>query len=71
MAWPTAGGSITLGFAVRTDGLYVSQDGKTLAHRVFETPLAGLPAWGQLVPRTCAGIFGPCAAGVKVEVSGL
>jgi len=69
-AWPTGGGSTLLTFTLDASGIKVTQDGRPLASRTFAAPTP-LPAWSQLTAATCSGIFGPCADGVTVKVSGL
>ena len=54
-------------------GITVKQDGAVIAQRKFEKGVT-LQTGARQAPftvKTCAGIFGPCAAGVKVRVSGL
>ena len=60
-------GTTTLSFKVDTAGIRVTQDGKPLASKAFGTPLE-LPA-GPFTAKTCTGIFGECASGVKIHVA--
>jgi hypothetical protein len=70
--WPLHGGSTLLRFAINERGIAVTQDGAPLASRTFPVPVK-LPDLSGLEATTCGarGFFGPCAAGVSVEVSGL
>ena len=69
--WPTAGGKTTLGFEVSAEGVTVTQDGALLGASKSPTALPVPKGLGQLKPSVCSGIYGPCPAGVVVEVNGL
>lgn len=60
-------GTTTLSFKVDTAGISVTQDGEPLASKAFGTPFE-LPA-GPFTAKTCSGIFGECASGVKIHVA--
>ena len=60
-------GTTTLSFKVDTAGISVTQDGKPLASKAFDTPFE-LPV-GPFTAKTCTGIFGECASGVKIHVA--
>ena len=53
-------------------GITVKQDGAVIAQRKFEKGVTlQTGAKAPFTVKTCSGIFGPCADGVKVRVSGL
>ena len=53
-------------------GITVKQDGAVIAQRKFGTGVTlQTGAKAPFTVKTCSGIFGPCADGVKVRVSGL
>ena len=53
-------------------GITVKQDGAVIAQRKFEKGVTlQTGAQAPFTVKTCAGIFGPCAEGVKVRVAGL
>ena len=59
--------STAFDFELTETGISIKQDGLTIASRSLASPMH--LADGALTVRSCEGIYGPCAKGIKVTAS--